>query len=257
MSKKKYFAGLFLLMFLFFGIIMTGYYFFNVEVRGMKITNVGKIQDDYPQYMVNINDEFVDYMIEFEELVKEPQRVYSEDEITAISENLTKQNNLMIELQKNPPNVNNKDYLEIYKDYLKLYAFYIQGEVMRVEYVSAYKTEYTPEEIQSGLIANEETYILGVELCNMMGTMILENPIIVNKIHNTNAQSKHEVIPLDEWQEEVSKKLEEYEAGLENGNNGTITEEEKLSPEDNQEVIDETAVKTEIENTEKVENLGN
>ena len=117
----------------------------------------------------------------------------------------------MKQLQKNPPNVSNKDYLEIYKDYLKLYAFYIQGEVMRIEYISAYKPEYTKEEIQNNLVANDETYILGVELCNMMGTMILENPIIVNKIHNTTANSKHEVIPLEEWREEVSKKLEEYE----------------------------------------------
>lgn len=193
---------------------MTGYYFFNVEVRGMKITNVGKIQADYPQYMVDINDEFVDYMLEFEEFLSEPQRVYSEEELAAISKNLSKQNNLMIELQKNPPNVNNKDYLEIYKDYLKLYAFYIQGEVMRVEFVSAYKSEYTPEEIQNGLVASEETYILGIELCNMMGAMILENPIIVNKIHNTDAQSKHDVIPLDEWREEVSQKIEEYEKNL-------------------------------------------
>ena len=211
MTKKKYYIGVSILMTVFFFLIMTGYYFYNVEVRGMRITNIEKIQKNYPQYMVDINDEFVDYMLEFEELVKEPRRVYSKDELAKISENLSKQNDIMTRLQKNPPNAENRDYLEIYKDYLKLYAFYIQGEVMRVEYISAYKDEYTQEEIQNNLAANDETYILGVELCNMMGTMILENPIIVNKIHNTTANSKHEVIPLDEWREEVSAKLEEYE----------------------------------------------
>ena len=203
-------------MILFFALIMTGYYFYNINVRGMTITNVAKIQDNYPAYMVKINDEFVDYMVEFEDLLKEPRRVYSKEELQKISENMNNQNKLMITLQKNPPNKDNKDYLEVYKDYLKLYAFYIQGEVMRVEFVSAYKEEYTQEEIRDNLVASEENYIIGIELCNMMGTMILENPVIVNKIHNTDVQSKHDVIPLDEWKEEVSKKIEEYEKSLEN-----------------------------------------
>ena len=203
-------------MILFFALIMTVYYFYNINVRGMTITNVAKIQDNYPAYMVKINDEFVDYMVEFEDLLKEPRRVYSKEELQKISENMNNQNKLMIALQKNPPNKDNKDYLEVYKDYLKLYAFYIQGEVMRVEFVSAYKEEYTQEEIRDNLVASEENYIIGIELCNMMGTMILENPVIVNKIHNTDFQSKHDVIPLDEWKEEVSKKIEEYEKSLEN-----------------------------------------
>ena len=177
----------------------------------MNITNVGKIQDNYPQYMVDINDEFIGYMLEFEKLLEEPQREYSEEELKAISDNLEKQNNVMIKLQKTPPNGANKDYLGVYKDYLKLYAFYIQGEVMRVEYVSAYRNQYTQEEIQNGLSANEETYVIGIELCNMMGTLILENPIIVNKIHNTNADSIYDVINLEEWKESVSEKIEEYE----------------------------------------------
>ena len=203
-------------MILFFALIMTVYYFYNINVRGMTITNIAKIQDNYPAYMVKINDEFVDYMVEFEDLLKEPRRVYSKEELQKISENMNNQNKLMIALQKNPPNKDNKDYLEVYKDYLKLYAFYIQGEVMRVEFVSAYKEEYTQEEIRDNLVASEENYIIGIELCNMMGTMILENPVIVNKIHNTDFQSKHDVIPLDEWKEEVSKKIEEYEKSLEN-----------------------------------------
>ena len=203
-------------MILFFALIMTVYYFYNINVRGMTITNVAKIQDNYPAYMVKINDKFVDYMVEFEDLLKEPRRVYSKEELQKISENMNNQNKLMIALQKNPPNKDNKDYLEVYKDYLKLYAFYIQGEVMRVEFVSAYKEEYTQEEIRDNLVASEENYIIGIELCNMMGTMILENPVIVNKIHNTDFQSKHDVIPLDEWKEEVSKKIEEYEKSLEN-----------------------------------------
>ena len=44
-----------------------------------------------------------------------------------------------------------------------------------------------------------------------MGTLILENPIIVNKIHNTNADSIYDVINLEEWKESVSEKIEEYE----------------------------------------------
>ena len=203
-------------MILFFALIMTVYYFYNINVRGMTITNVAKIQDNYPAYMVKINDEFVDYMVEFEDLLKEPRRVYSKEELQKISENMNNQNKLMITLQKNPPNKDNKDYLEVYKDYLKLYAFYIQGEVMRVEFVSAYKEEYTQEEIRDNLVASEENYIIGIELCNRMGTMILENPVLVNKSHHTDVQSKHDVIPLDEWKEEVSKKIEEYEKSLEN-----------------------------------------
>ena len=105
-------------MILFFALIMTVYYFYNINVRGMTITNVAKIQDNYPAYILKINDEFVDYMVEFEDLLKEPRRVYSKEELQKISENMNNQNKLMITLQKNPPNKDNKDYLEVYKDYL-------------------------------------------------------------------------------------------------------------------------------------------
>ena len=211
MGKLKYFICTILLTILFLSIFIGGYFVYSINFRGMNITNVGKIQDNYPQYMVDINDEFIGYMLEFEKLLEEPQREYSEEELKAISDNLEKQNNVMIKLQKTPPNGANKDYLGVYKDYLKLYAFYIQGEVMRVEYVSAYRNQYTQEEIQNGLSANEETYVIGIELCNMMGTLILENPIIVNKVHNTNADSIYDVINLEEWKESVSEKIEEYE----------------------------------------------
>ena len=223
MGKLKYFICTILLTILFLSIFIGGYFVYSMNYRGMNITNVGKIQDNYPQYMVDINDEFISYMLEFENLLAEPQREYSAEELKAISDNLEKQNDIMIRLQKTPPNGDNKDYLGIYKDYLKLYAFYIQGEVMRVEYVSAYRNQYTQEEIQNGLSANEETYVIGIELCNMMGTLILENPIIVNKVHNTNAESIYDVIDLEEWQEEVSEKIEEYEK--ENGSiSGELTE---------------------------------
>ena len=210
LSKTKYYVLLFLVMFLFYGVFMCGYYIFNSEVRGMRITNIAAIQSNYAKYMIDMNDEFIDYMIEFEELLKTPQREYSKEELDVIAKNLENQNNIVKRLQENPPNTNNKDYLEVYKDYLKMYAFYIQGEVMRVEYVSAYKKEYTPEEEANNLTANDETYIMGIELCNMMGAMVLENHVIVNKIRDTKIDSKHDIIPLEEWQQQVAEKEQEY-----------------------------------------------
>ena len=85
MTKKKYRIGVFLLSILFFSIFMGAYFAYNVQFRGMTITNVGKIQGDYPQYMVNVNDEFIDYMLEFENMLSEPQRVYSEEELKDIT----------------------------------------------------------------------------------------------------------------------------------------------------------------------------
>lgn len=212
MSRGKFFALSILFTFIFSVVIIAGYFIYSVNFRGMVITNVKAIQDNYAKYMVEKNDEFIDYMLEFEEMMSTPQRMYSEEEVSELSKNLVKQNALMKTLQKNPPNTENKDYLEIYKDYLKLYAFYIQGEVMRVEYVSAYKPEYTLEEIQNGTDAKDETYIMGVELCNMMGALILENSILVNEIRGTNYNSKFDIIPLDEWRAEVEEKRAAYEA---------------------------------------------
>lgn len=179
-----------------------------VDIRGLEIKFPAKIQENYAEYLIKQNDKFVDKMLEFEDFTKEYKREFSEEELNLIAKNIEDKNNIMIDLQQNPPDYSNKEYAEIYKDILKVYAFYIQGEVLRVEYISNYKSEYTMEEIKAGKDAKEETYIMGVQLCNMMGSLILENPTIVNEIKDTNIPTRYETEPIEEWMEKFNKALE-------------------------------------------------
>jgi len=189
-------------------LVMSIYIGYCVNSRGLQIKFPQKIQTNYAKYLVEENDKFVDNMIEFETLLKTYKREFSNTELDVINKNVEAKNNIMIDLQKNPPDYTNKDYSEVYKDILKVYAFYIQGEVMRVEYISAYKNDYTMEEIKAGTDAKEEKYTMGIQLCNMMGSMVLEDPNIINKIKTTTVVSRHPAQPLSDWMGKFNEVLE-------------------------------------------------
>ena len=170
-------------------LIYFAYLFFAL---GISIRYTGWIQRNYAKYLIETNDEFVDYMINFNNLTNETNRVYSDSEKKAITLCLEEQNKLLTELQKTSPNEKNTDYIDIYQDMLQTYAFYIQGEIMKAEYCYSYTDNFTIENSSSNG-KNIETYTMGDELCNMMGNVILNNYTYINAIRNTSITSKHNI----------------------------------------------------------------
>lgn len=208
-SRRKYLLIWYFSFFVIFSLIMTVYVYDFSTKHNLKIYFNEKIQENYEKHLIDINDKFIDLMLEFEDLIENPNREYSETELKKLSNNLSNKNELLKDLQKTPPNNKNSHLSEIYKDILKLYAFYIQGEVMRFEYVNYYQENYSDEEIENELVAKDESLIMGTQLVNMMGALILENPLIINAISNTNIESKYKTKEIEFW-------LENYEETLNN-----------------------------------------
>lgn len=177
-------------------IAMAAYFVYVFAIQGATITYVGNIQRKYAKFLVEQNDEFVNYMIEFEDLTSKTGSEYTEEEKILIEENLEKQNQFLANLQKRSPDESNQDYLDLYQDMLQIYAFYIQGEAMKAEYCYAYSDNYTLENQYSDATAGMETYTMGQELCNIMGNMILNNFRYINEIRGTNYQSVHNIVEL-------------------------------------------------------------
>lgn len=161
--------------------------------QGLNISYVGNIQKNYAKFLINQNDTFIDYMIEFEALTVDTEVEYSANRKAAIKENLEKQNAFLKKLQKLPPDQTNTDYLDLYQDMLQIFAFYIQGEVMKAEYCYSYDPNATLESQFTNSAASKENYTMGQELCNMMGNMILNNFKYINAIRDTAFKSKHNI----------------------------------------------------------------
>lgn len=222
--------------FLFTGAYI-GYLYFVKDVR---ITPVSTIQDNYAKFLVEKHDHFLDSIIEFEAATKKTTSVYSKEELDAIQALLLEQNGILKDLQKFPPDTNNEDYYPIYQDALKIISFYIQGEIMKMEYVYNYKDFYLPEEELSGDIVGIETYTIGHELCNLMGNMLLNNYIYINQVRDTKIPSKFDILPLEtvikdkeitkEQDYSIRKDLENIENGLE------LIEPEEIETETNEDV---------------------
>lgn len=175
---------------------MSVYFIWLFAIQGVTIDYVGNVQRNYAKFLVNQNDEFIGYMIEFEALTAKTNAVYTDSEKDAIKTNLEKQNDFLQMMQKRAPNEKNSDYLDIYQDMLQIYAFYIQGEIMKAEYCYKYDSNFTLENSFSGSGASLESYTMGQELCNMMGNMILNNFKYINEIRDTNYTSKHNIIEM-------------------------------------------------------------
>lgn len=176
--------------------IMAIYFTYVFAIKKTKVTFIGNIQRNYAKFLVEQNDEFVNYMIEFEDLTSKTNDEYSDEEKDLIKQNLEKQNAFLSNLQKRAPNDSNSDYLDLYQDMLQIFAFYIQGEVMKAEYCYAYSNNYTLENKYSDKNVGMETYTMGQELCNMMGNMILNNFRYINEIRGTNYQSTHNIVEI-------------------------------------------------------------
>lgn len=184
----------------------------------VRITFTGKIQENYGQYLTDIQDKFIERTLEYTAITEDTERLYSNTEKANIESELVKQNDILKELQKNPPNEDNLDYSNIYNDIMKIMAFYIQGETMQAEYIYGYKDKYLPDEEQSGKVVRLETYTMGAALCNVMGNMMLNNYRYINEVRNTNFNSKYIIMSIDEINgmsdAEYNSTLEELEKAI-------------------------------------------
>lgn len=159
-------------------------------VKGMTIKE--NPQYNYAKFLISNNDKMIELMFYFEENSPK-EKEYTEEDKEALSNKIIEQNDLVKYLQENPPDEKNQDYLEIYNDLLKSYAFFIQGEIMEMEKIY-------------GETDRMEKMILGQNLQNMMGNVIIELNDKINAIRGTNIKYKYgydenipvEKIPIEE-----------------------------------------------------------
>lgn len=159
-------------------------------VKGMTIKE--NPQHNYAKFLIKNNDKMIELMFYFEDNSPK-EKEYTEEDKEALSNKIIEQNDLVKYLQENPPDEKNQDYLEIYNDLLKSYAFFIQGEIMEMEKIY-------------GETDRMEKMILGQNLQNMMGNVIIELNDKINAIRGTNIKYKYgydenilvEKIPIEE-----------------------------------------------------------
>ena len=66
---------------------MSVYFIWLFAIQGVTIDYVGNVQRNYAKFLVNQNDEFIGYMIEFEALTAKTNAVYTDSEKNAIKTN--------------------------------------------------------------------------------------------------------------------------------------------------------------------------
>lgn len=218
--KKPHWVMRFFILYFIFLVFYIAWLYFVMDVR---ITKKVDVQLDYGQYLVDTQDKMIERTLEFAGLAEDTNRVYTDEEKERITNELLKQNKLLKELQKNPPNESNEDYVQIYNDILKIFSFYIQGETMQANYIYGYKDHYLADEKFADDTVRQETYTMGLALCNMMGNMMLNNYTYINNVRNTQYESKYTIIPVDDLESYLKSTDEEREEIL---NSSTLEEVE-------------------------------
>lgn len=187
--------------FILYLIFLIGYSLYLYCVMDVRISLKENYQTNYGQYLINTQDKMVEHSLNFNSMVEDTERVYTDTEKDKIKDELVSQNDLLKNLQLNPPNSDNQDYALIYKDILKIFGFYIQGETMQAEYIYGYKNDYIADEKFSDSTTKIETYTMGTSLCNLMGNMMLNNYKYINDVRKTDYSSKYNIQPVDDLKE--------------------------------------------------------
>lgn len=142
------------------------------------------IENEYGRFLIEINDEFIENMISFDDTAYEGKSYdeYSDFEKEKLSNIIVAEGNLISRLENTKPSDKNIDYQDLYQNMLKSYALYIQGQVMKMDYI--YQTE-------EGM--SEERFTLGDSLTTLIGNFIIEYNQITNKVRNTSYNYKYSV----------------------------------------------------------------
>lgn len=178
----KYFA-IFLLLLI---IGLTSLYTYLHYTEGFTIHfSTYNIQKEYAKFLIEINDDFIDKMVLFEKIAVDgkPLENYTEEEKMAIKDIIISENNILSRLQNTKPIESNLDYEELYNDISKSYALYIQGQIMKMEYI--YQTT-------EGL--SDERFTIGDSVTTLVGNFIIEYDQLINNIRNTDYYMKYTVM---------------------------------------------------------------
>lgn len=143
------------------------------------------IQTEYARFLIEINDDFVDKMVLFENITrnKESYEDYAESEKEQLTNIILAENTILSRLDNTSPNDSNLDYNELYENVLQSYALYIQGQLMKMEYI-----------LQTDVGLSYERYKLGDSVTNLIGNFIIEYGELSNKVRTTTYECKYKVL---------------------------------------------------------------
>lgn len=188
-SKPSFFKTLItktflFLSFLFIGLFALYQYLHITEGFTIYISNYD-IQTEYARFLIDINEEFIDKMLMYEDVVRNKQTFedYSEFEKEKLSDIIIAENSILSRLKNTAPNDKNLDYNELYDNITKSYALYIQGQLMQMEYI-----------LQTDEGLDGERFTLGESITNLMGNFIIEYGVLSNEIRDTDYELKYSVL---------------------------------------------------------------
>lgn len=144
------------------------------------------IQDEYARFLVETNDNFIDKMLMFEDIVREKEDYteYSDEDKEILKNIILSENSILSRLNNTKPNKEkNADYEDLFDNMTYAYALYIQGQLMKMEYILQTK---------DGL--DIERYTLGESITNLIGNFIIEYAAIANEVRNTSYESNYSVL---------------------------------------------------------------
>lgn len=172
------------LSFLFIGLFALYQYLHITEGFTIYISNYD-IQTEYARFLIDINEEFIDKMLMYEDVVRNKQTFedYSEFEKEKLSDIIIAENSILSRLKNTAPSDKNLDYNELYDNITKSYALYIQGQLMQMEYI-----------LQTDEGLDGERFTLGESITNLMGNFIIEYGVLSNKIRETDYELKYSVL---------------------------------------------------------------
>lgn len=151
-----------------------GLYFFALKYDLFSYRIEVNKQYEYAKYLIQKNDYMMERMIEFEKIIDQDTTgpVYSDEIKNRLSELIVEQNVALEEVTNTPPDNSNRDYETMYDAFLKAHAFYIQGEIMKLENI--YDKTKT------------EQFVLGDQLTSVAGNVIYALSYNINLVRETD-----------------------------------------------------------------------
>lgn len=156
----------------------------------INVLNLENPQDEYGKFLVEQNNNFAKLMYDFLITSEEVGDEFSEESIPLLekmSNQIIEQNNIVKNLERNPPDETNADYYNLIEQIRQTYLFLLQGEINILEQL------YLSKEEQS-----EGVFKTGIALQNVMGEIILQFPKLINDVRGTDFKSNYVYIPDDD-----------------------------------------------------------
>lgn len=188
-NKIVYIFGCFCLMF-FVGLVFLYCYLHMTEGFFIKF-HTYDIQEQYGRFLIETNDDFIDRMNMFENIAiaDKKQEDYTDKEKEKLDNIVIAENTLLSNLENTPPTDINSDYKEVYDNMLQAYALYIQGQIIKMEFIYDVKDENSTVTSTS-----DEKFVLGDSVSNLTGNFIIEYNQIIQDIRKTNYKMKYSVL---------------------------------------------------------------